>query len=100
MIHALIVIIGQQIHERFDNMKFGALDIVELFFIILMIIEQLFLLLIMRGKYINSWNIFDNVMIFCLIAIYIADVIVDNFYASAVFKVRALLRLFKITLYV
>ena len=39
-------------------------------------------------------------MLVGIVALYIADVIVNNFYASAVFKIRALFRLFKITLHV
>lgn len=35
-----------------------------------------------------------------IIGLFIADVIVHNFYASAVFKIRALFRLFMITIHV
>jgi len=44
--------------------------------------------------------VFDLGMILLTIALYIADVIVGNFYASSVFKIRALFRLYRTTIHV
>jgi len=87
-------------YERDFNPIFGALNIVELILIIFMIVEYIITFACMRITFINLWNILDLVAIVVLIALYIADVTVSNYYASAVFKTRALLRMPKITLLV
>jgi len=65
-----------------------------------MVIEHLVTVAMMHDHFINYWSLWDLIMLVGIVALYIADVIVNNFYASAVFKIRALFRLFKITLHV
>ena len=81
------MIVGQQIHERHDHSEFGALDIVELIFIFFMVVEHLATMVMMKGAFVNFWSLGDLVALIFIIALYIADVIVENFYASAVVKI-------------
>lgn len=98
--HSVIVIVGQQIYERDYRPTFGALNIVEVILITFIIFEFLLGLLLLQHHFITAWNIFDLLLIVFLIAFYIADVVVHNFYASAVFKLRALFRMYRLTLLV
>lgn len=65
-----------------------------------MIIEQLGTIIMMRRAFINIWNLVDLVALVLIIALFIADAIIDDFYASAVFKIRALFRIYKVTIHI
>ena len=87
VLYGLIVIVGQQIHEKHDHSVFGAVDAVELAFIVFMVIEHLVTVAMMHDHFINYWSLWDLIMLVEIVALYIADVIVDHFSASAVFKI-------------
>jgi len=74
-------------YERDVNPTFGALNIVEVILIVFIMIEYIITLCVMRISFINVWNVFDLLAILILIGLFIADVVVTNFYASAVFKI-------------
>lgn len=100
VLHAVLVIIGQSMYEHAKNPDFGALNIVELILIVLMIFEFLISFSVFQMSFLTFWNLFDFIMLVCLISLYIADAVVGNFYASSVFKLRALCRMYKVTLHI
>lgn len=63
-------------------------------------VEFVFCLLVFGGKFLRLWNLFDLLMILVIVALFVADAIVRDFYPSAVFKLRALCRIYRITLLV
>lgn len=97
-IHTPIVIIGQPIYEHEYHHKFGALYIVELILLVLMILDSLFQICIHRKNYLNAWNFIDLISLLGVICLFIVDACIQDFYASSVFKIRAVFRTFKITL--
>lgn len=82
----MIVIVGQQIYEHDNNPEFGALNIVEVILISFILFEFLLSFILLQHHFLTIWNIVDFGLILWLIAFYVADACVQNFYASAVFK--------------
>lgn len=70
----------------------------EVILIAFIIVEFFMTFAMMQISFLTLWNLLDFFLILALIGLYIADVIVHDFYASAVFKIRALFRMPKITL--
>lgn len=98
ILHSVIVIVGQQIYEHDNNPDFGALNIVEVILISFILFEFLLSFILLQHHFLTIWNIVDFGLILWLIAFYVADACVQNFYASAVFKLWALFRMYWLTL--
>ena len=65
-----------------------------------MIAEFILTLIVMNTSFFNLWNLIDFFMIVAIIGLWIADVCVSDFYASAVFKIRALFRMYKVSIHI
>ena len=101
IVYPFIVIMGQGIddvkHPLISDYK--AADIVEVIWLAIILLETFLALIFLRRMFCTLANGFDLTLILLTIILYVLEVVIENFEAGACFRIRACLRLWKLTIY-
>lgn len=98
VVYASLVTIWSSRSSEENHSKFDIADIFELILLGLIVVEVGITALWLRKQFFTFWPLLDLCAVILTVALFLADVLFTNPWVSAVLRVRAFIRVYKITI--